>query len=563
MNTIFSGAKWLNSPEAKWTIQYEYKRNGKDMLYRFYWKVWLVGSGSWYYNGLQLQLFINGVQKNITVKPYNQHESGWSYDGTTDWYTVSNKTSGTVPFYAVLYDTSAKTTKVTSSSYSLSISGAASALSAITSFDVDNGVTINFTKYDTTFTDTLVVSYGSTTIKTISGITNGTKVSFANELTTIYNLMKSVKSGTFTFKLTTQSGSTTLGTSTQTATGSITNANPTFASTQVDYADTNTAVSNITGDPQHIVQNQSLLGVTFGAATGNKGATISQYIIEVNGVTKTATASGSVNFGTINSSQDVTLTVTAKDSRGNTTAAKKTVTILAWSLPIFTATVERLNNYEDTTYLTVDASISSVNSKNAMTITYKVKQNGGSYGSPTTINNKQKYTVSRDKNFMHTFSITVADSFGSVTKEYTLPKGKFPLFIDTDKNAVGINEFPSQGEALRVAGGLGNFESGICASGIFMKGVTVSGSTSFDVQTSLAEFVSGSTTRQAIMVFGHCNNGHIVHGVIGVIGDGTCVWSGTSGVSVEAVGTSGAIRVKLPTEAWDVFALISTRAIYV
>lgn len=462
MITLFE-RQWETSPVAYWTIQYEYKRSGADMLYRFYWKVWLNRSVSWYYNGLQLQMFLNGVQHNVTVKVATSSGTGWSYDGTTEWFTISSKTSGTTPFYAKLYDTNTKVIKDTSNTHALAVSGAASALGSIASFDVDDGVKVAITKYDSTFADTLVVSYGNTTIKTISGITNGTKVSFANELTTIYNLMKTVKSGTFTFKLTTKSGSTTIGSSTQTATGNITNANPTFASTQVDYADANTeVVVGITENAKHIVQNQSLLEVTFGAAVANKGATMSQYIIEVNGVTKTVTASGSVNLGTINSSRDVTLTVTAKDSRGNTTTVSKTVTILAWSLPTFTATVERLNNYEDTTYVTVDASISSVNSKNWMDITYIVKQSDGDFGNPVEIRNKQQHTVICNKDFVHTFLITVVDAFGgSITKEFVLPKGKFPLFIDTDKNAVGINEFPSEGEALRVAGGVACFDDGI------------------------------------------------------------------------------------------------------
>ena len=462
MTTLFEKSQWETSPTAYWTIQYEYKRSGADMLYRFYWKVWLQYSSSWYYNGLQIQMFLNGVQYNTTVKGYDLSVKGWSYEGTTEWYTVSSKTSGTVPFYVNLYDTSNKKTKATSTTYSLTVSGAASALGSIGSFDVDNGVTVAITKYDSTFTDTLVVSYGSTTIKTISGITNGTKVSFANELTTIYNLMKTVKSGTFTFTITTKSGGTTIGSNTQTATGNITNANPTFDSTQVDYADTNPSVYNITGNPKHIVQNQSLLGVTIGAAVANKGASMSKYIITVHGITTTATASGTVDLGTINSSQDVTLTVTAEDSRGNTTTVEKTVTMLAWADPVFTATVERLNNYEDVTYVTVEASISSVNSKNEMTITYIVKPSNGEYGDPVEIYNKQQHTAICDKDFVHTFLITVVDSFGgSITKEFILPKGKFPLFIDTDKNSVGINEFPSEGEALRVAGGVACFDDGI------------------------------------------------------------------------------------------------------
>lgn len=461
MTTLFESSQWNTSPTALWTLQYEYQRKDADMQYRFYWKVWLGYNTSYYNNGLQLQLFLNGVQYNVTVKGFNSSSTGWSYEGTTDWYTVPSKTSGTVPFYAKLYDTNVHSVKVTSSTYALTVSGAASAFGSVASFDVDDGFTVSITKYDTTFTDTLVVSYDGTTVKTVSGITNGTKVTFANELTTIYNLMKNVKSGTFTFDLTTTSGSTLIGSSTQTATGSITNANPKFGGEQVDYADTNGASVNVTGNARHIVQNQSYLVVTFGAATGNKGATITEYTIEVNGVTKTAVNSGSVDFGLINSSQDVELKVTAFDSRGNNTVVSKTVTVLAWTSPIFTATIERLNNYEDTTYLTVDATVPYLNGKNEATITYMVKQNGGEFGDVQEIENNRRYTVYCDKNFLHTFVITVVDAFDSTTKEFTLPKGRFPLFIDTELNAVGVNEFPSNGEALKVAGGVARFDDGI------------------------------------------------------------------------------------------------------
>ena len=121
MVTIFNSNQWLSSPVAYWTINYEAKRSGTDTLIRFYWKVWLGSSTAYYYYGFQLQLFLNGSQKNITVKSQNSSEYGWSYEGTTGWYTVPNKTSGTVSFYAKLYDTNSKTTEVTSSTYNLSV----------------------------------------------------------------------------------------------------------------------------------------------------------------------------------------------------------------------------------------------------------------------------------------------------------------------------------------------------------------------------------------------------------------------------------------------------------
>lgn len=467
MTDLFVKRQWSTSPTAYWTIQYEYQRSGANMQYRFYWKVWLNSSTSWFYDGLQLRLFLNGVQNNITIKGHNGNEYGWSYEGTTGWYTVSNKTSGTVPFYASLYDTNAQTIEDTSSSYSLTVAPAASVLSNISSFDVDNEISIGITKYNASFTDTLVISYGSTAIKTVAGISNGAKVKFTSaELTTIYGLMSTVKSGTFTFVLTTKNGSTTIGTSTKTASGSISNANPTFTAEQVSYADTNSSAVTITGNNQHIVQNKSSLRVAFGAATGNKGARITKYSFALNGVTKTATASGYVDFGTVDSSQNLTLSVVVTDSRGNTTTVTKAITMLAYQPPFVEAVLERLNNYEDTTYLTANAVFSSVNSKNHITITYKYKQSGGNYGEEDEIANKTKYTLTCDKNFAFVFSIKVEDAFnGKIEREFPLPKGKFPLFIDTEKNAVGINEFPAEGEAMRVKGGIANFEDGVKISG--------------------------------------------------------------------------------------------------
>lgn len=462
MIDIINSQQCYTSPTAYWTIQYEYKREGADMYYRFYWKVWLKSSSSYYDWGIDLRFYLDGTVQSVTVKKENLNEYQWTKSGTTDWYKVAGKTTGNTSFYAQLYDTSRKKVMKTSSTFNLAVSAAASSLGTIKDFNIGEGIPIPITKYDPTFSDTLVVSYGDTTVYTLSGAGQGTVVWFSKEqLATIYGLMSKVVSGEFTFMLTTKTGSTTLGSSVKTAKGTITNANPTFTASQVTYADTNEAVVDITGNAQHIVQNKSSLTVYMGVASGNKGATISKYEVTVNGVTKSNPTNASVPFGAVNTSQNTDITVVVTDSRGNKTTVSKTITILPYATPTYTAVLERLNNYEDETYLTVDAAISSVNGKNAVTITYKKKQNGGSYGSATTLTNKTKHTTSCNKDYAFYFSVTVSDKFESVTKEFFLPKGKFPLFIDTEKNAVGINEFPAKGEALRVAGGVACFEDGI------------------------------------------------------------------------------------------------------
>lgn len=117
---------------------------------------------------------------------------------------------------------------------------------------------------------------------------------------------------------------------------SIVNANPTFTSSQLSYADTNATVTKITGDPLMIVQNKSNLKVTYTAATVKKSAAISKYTFTLNGVTKTSTAAGgTIDFGKINSEKDLTLNVTVTDSRGNTASATKKITCYKYYSPSF------------------------------------------------------------------------------------------------------------------------------------------------------------------------------------------------------------------------------------
>ena len=460
MEALFTKRQWISSPLAYWTIEYEHKRNGSDMQYRFSYKVWLNSSGGWYYNALKMPLYLNGTNvATIQVKTYNDGEKGWTYSGTTGWYTVSGKTSGTTSFYATLVDTGGYaqagwTVRDTSPTYNLTVDPAKSVLGSISNFTIGNAISIPITKYSSDFSDTLVISYGGTTIKTVSGITNGASVSFsASELNTIYSLMSTVKSGTFSFGLTTYQGSTTIGSTSQSATGSITDANPTFSSSNISYKDSNSATSNITNDNQKLVQNLSNLLVTISSASGNKGASITKYEVTLNGVTKTITSAGDINFGVINSASNLTLSVKVTDSRGNTASATKTVYFLAWSLPTAIISLKRKNNYEDETYLKVDAMYSSVNSKNTIKIQYQYKKSGDSnYSDLIDLSDNVQVTLTNDKESAWNYKIILTDAFGSTTYNTTLPRGKFIFFVDTKKLSVGVNCFPTNSESLEVNG---------------------------------------------------------------------------------------------------------------
>ena len=233
----------------------------------------------------------------------------------------------------------------------------------------------------------------------------------------------------------------------------IVNGNPTFSASNITYKDNNSTTVAVTGNNQKLVQNLSSLLATITSATAKKSSSISKYEATINGVTQTITSAGNINFGVINSANDLTLSVKVTDSRGNTTTASKTVTFLAWTLPTAIISLKRKNNYEDESYLTVNASFSSVDSKNSITIKYQYKKTtDSSYSSQTTINNNQQKTITLSKDYAWDFKIVITDRFGTTTYNTILAKGKFILFVDTKKLSVGVNCFPSKNESLEVNG---------------------------------------------------------------------------------------------------------------
>ena len=233
----------------------------------------------------------------------------------------------------------------------------------------------------------------------------------------------------------------------------IVNGNPIFSASNLSYKDSNSTTVAVTGNNQKLVQNLSNLLTTITSATAKKYSSITKYEATINGVTKTLTSAGNIDFGVINSANDLTLSVKVTDSRGNTTTATKTVTFLAWVLPTAIISLKRKNNYEDESYLTVNATYSSVDSKNSVTIKYQYKKTTeSSYTELKTINNGSQENITLSKDYAWDFKIVITDKFGTTTYNTILAKGKFILFVDTKKLSVGVNCFPTKTESLEING---------------------------------------------------------------------------------------------------------------
>ena len=233
---------------------------------------------------------------------------------------------------------------------------------------------------------------------------------------------------------------------------SIVNAAPQAGA--VTFEDINSAVSGVTGDDQIIVQGQSTLHIVTAASTALKGASISSYVINFNGVNYDITSDRYLDIIKPPYSGTFVATVTTTDSRGNTATATATIVITPWAAPSADCTAERVNGFETDTVLTVDGTISAVTGS-SMAISERHRKVGGSWIGPNPVTDNTPTTLSLDYTDEWEIEVSVSDSFTALTPTvYVLPVGKGipPAFVDVDMNSFGVNGFPDDDDQLFVGG---------------------------------------------------------------------------------------------------------------
>lgn len=219
----------------------------------------------------------------------------------------------------------------------------------------------------------------------------------------------------------------------------------------VSYKDANATTVALTEDNQIIVQRQSDLQVSFGAATGQKGATIAEYSATFAGVTKTASSVVALDFGKVDVSSDMPLVFSATDSRGLKTSTTLTVKVESWWEPTSTVTLTRRNNFEPETHITATAWYAALGGKNEVTISAKYRKAGSSDAwSTITLANGVESTVTCERDYAYEWQITTADKLGGTTQSLTLGRGIPTFFIDTSKSSVGVNCFPAGSGRLQL-----------------------------------------------------------------------------------------------------------------
>lgn len=249
-----------------------------------------------------------------------------------------------------------------------------------------------------------------------------------------------------------------------TKTARLKGAPPTLGS--LSYADVNTTTTAMTSNNQLIISGKSTPRFTIGEASALHGASIVDYTVSVSGQTKSRTTAGTLDFSPLSAQGNTTATLTVRDSRGVTSSTSVLVQVLSHMNPTVNVALARVNGFENDSTVKVNGTFSSVsginNVANASAIQYRyrllpsgtfnawediTKTTSGTSFTASTVN------VSLPNTNSYQFEVKVVDRVGGMTTvQRTLGAGKPIMHIDTARNAVGVNMFPTISNGLQVDG---------------------------------------------------------------------------------------------------------------
>lgn len=219
------------------------------------------------------------------------------------------------------------------------------------------------------------------------------------------------------------------------------------------YQDSNSTTVAITENNQKIIQKQSNLTIAIPAATAQKYATITKYQVTINGVTREQAAAGNMSWGVLDVSSNITATVKAIDSRGNSVTKSMQISIEAWQQPYAVISCSRENNFYTDTVLNVSPTVSSLSGKNSVIIQEQHKKTTESaYSTPVNVPASTDTTIQLDNHYDWNLKIIVSDRLASTTYNITVQKGMPIVYYDRLKSSTGFNCFPEKENSVESQG---------------------------------------------------------------------------------------------------------------
>lgn len=322
-----------------------------------------------------------------------------------------------------VFDTIARASTISSVTSSVSVTGS-------------NAVTVNITRAASSFTHTVVFSFGSYS-KTTTGV--GTSTSYVIPQSWL-NAIPNATSGTAKVTVTTYSGSTKIGSA---VSKNFTLTVPSSVVPSISAVSLSEAVSGLAAQFGGYVQNKSKIAVKITAA-GVLSSTIKTYKTTIQGASFSA---ASFTSGVLTKSGTSTVTITVTDSRGRTASTTRSITVTACAAPKITSfqgfrcLADGTESYEGT-YLNaaVNFSISSVGSKN--TASYLLEYRLKNANTWTALTSGSVYALKQNiisaSGFMSADSsydirLSVTDFFTTVRSTFEIPTA----FTLLDFNASG------------------------------------------------------------------------------------------------------------------------------
>lgn len=383
--------------------------------------------------GSSMSVTCNGTSKTLSFGPYNIGANGSKNLGSVKFTGIKHNSDGSksvsasatwvVPFgngYKVSGSASKALTKI----------ARASSIGTISGSTFGSAVTVNISRLNSGFTHTVTYKFGSIT-RSYTG--QATSCVFTPPLSDASQIPGAV-SGTGSVSVQTYSGSTAIGSA---VSKSFTLNLPASAVPSMSGPTISKVDNGVPSAWGIYVKGFSKANVSISGA-GIYGSSISSYALSGGGY---SSSSNTLSTGVLNTPGSNTFTGTVRDSRGRTATASQTITVIDYTNPNVSLSVERCNSNgvanTDGVYVKVIASFTyaSVSGKNSIA---SKKITVGSYTNTTFTSGNAVIlggALSTDKSYIA--EVTISDALGrTATTQTVVPTGA--VTIDLKAGGKGV-----------------------------------------------------------------------------------------------------------------------------
>lgn len=412
-------------------------------------------------NATPIYVTINGTQYSYT--PGNMPRVGPTnvpVVAATTTHTVTHDSDGkkTITISCRWNNSSASYQGATSTqTVTLTTIPRASSMTFTSSQTMGTAYTFTITRASSSFTHTITWAFGGTSGTAVSS-TSSTTPSYTPPTATFAPLCTNATSATITYTLNTYSGSSLIGSKSYTATLAV----PSSVVPSVSLA-----TSAVNPFNSMYLQGKSSVKLTAtGSVSSDYGAAIRSYSFQVLNAANAAVSSGSSSTsstsathtsGVLTGSGTHTCKVTITDSRGRTATVSRTITVTAYSKPVWgQISAYRCDSNGDSadegTYIALTANCSySAVSGNSLSMSYQYKEaTASSWSSSVSYTNGQKVLIGSSFAIQKAYIIhlTASDTVGnSITKDVPVSTSEVGIDYDIINNALGLLRYAPTGAA--------------------------------------------------------------------------------------------------------------------